>query len=62
FLDTEGPKDGFVTLDFNRAYNPPCAFTAFATCPLAPSVNHLSVAIPAGEKNYHLVDHRSTRT
>ncbi len=34
FLDTEAPKDGKVVVDFNTAYNPPCAFTAFATCPL----------------------------
>src|SRR5579862_3847692 len=53
FLDTEKPQDGFVTLDFNRAYNPPCAFTAYATCPLPPRQNYLPVAIPAGEKTYH---------
>jgi uncharacterized protein (DUF1684 family) len=46
-----GP-DGIVTVDFNKAYNPPCAFTAFATCPLPPKQNKLAVAIPAGEKNY----------
>ncbi|RYG34557.1 DUF1684 domain-containing protein [bacterium] len=54
FLDTEKPKDGFVILDFNKAYNPPCAFTSYATCPLAPEANSLKIAIPAGEKNYHL--------
>lgn len=53
FLDTEAPKDGKVTLDFNRAVNPPCAFTRFATCPLAPKENFLAVAIPAGEKVHH---------
>lgn len=42
-----------VVLDFNRAENPPCAFTEFATCPLPPTQNHLQVAIPAGEKRYH---------
>ncbi|HVV43846.1 MAG TPA: DUF1684 domain-containing protein [Bryobacteraceae bacterium] len=52
FLDTEKPKDGYVTLDFNQAYNPPCAFIAFATCPLPPRENTLSVAIEAGEKQY----------
>lgn len=52
FLDTEKPKDGYVTLDFNQAYNPPCAFIAFATCPLPPRENTLSVAIEAGEKKY----------
>lgn len=41
-----------VYLDFNKAYNPPCAFTAFATCPLPPPQNFLEVAIEAGEKNY----------
>ncbi len=53
FLNTEGPKDGFVTLDFNHAINPPCAYTKFATCPLPPKGNSLSVAIPAGEKKQH---------
>ncbi len=43
-------KDGQVTIDFNRAYNPPCAVTEFATCPLPPRDNWLSVAITAGEK------------
>lgn len=41
-------------LDFNRAYNPPCAFTLFATCPLPPAGNRLDLAINAGEKNYKL--------
>lgn len=43
---------GNTEIDFNIAYNPPCAFTAFATCPLPPSQNRLKIAIPAGEKNY----------
>jgi uncharacterized protein (DUF1684 family) len=43
---------GKVTLDFNRGYNPPCAFTAFATCPLPPPENRLDLAIAAGEKAY----------
>lgn len=43
---------GRVTLDFNQAYNPPCAFTAFATCPLPPHENRLDLAITAGEKAY----------
>lgn len=46
-------KDGMVTLDFNRAYSPPCAFTDFATCPLPPAQNRLDVAIEAGEKDPH---------
>lgn len=44
---------GFVALDFNRAYNPPCAFTEFATCPLPPAQNDLPLAVTAGEKNPH---------
>jgi uncharacterized protein (DUF1684 family) len=52
FLDTKGfNADGTVTLDFNKAYNPPCAFTPFATCPLPTKENKLTLAIPAGEKN-----------
>jgi uncharacterized protein len=43
---------GKTIIDFNRAYNPPCAFTAFATCPLPPRQNKLMVAIEAGEKTY----------
>lgn len=43
---------GRVVLDFNQAYNPPCAFTAFATCPLPPPENRLDLAVTAGEKAY----------
>ena len=53
FLHTPLPRDGFVDLDFNRAYNPPCTFTAFATCPLPVKENQLPVEIRAGELNYH---------
>jgi uncharacterized protein (DUF1684 family) len=42
--------DGTTVLDFNKAYNPPCAFTAFSTCPLPPAQNRLDLAITAGEK------------
>lgn len=49
FLVTDGPQDGAVMLDFNRVYNPPCAFTDFATCPMPPRQNHLPIAIEAGE-------------
>jgi hypothetical protein len=52
FLDTDMPRSGEVELDFNKAYNPPCAFTAFATCPLPPKQNVLTSAIDAGEKSY----------
>jgi hypothetical protein len=51
FLDVAFPgKDGKVILDFNKAYNPPCAFTEFATCPLPPPQNRLDIAVRAGEK------------
>jgi uncharacterized protein len=52
FLDTPAPKAGQLVLDFNKAYNPPCAFTPYATCPLPPKENRLSVRIAAGEKKY----------
>ncbi|MCD9006686.1 DUF1684 domain-containing protein [Luteimonas sp. XNQY3] len=53
YLDAPAPgADGRLQLDFNRAYNPPCAFTAFATCPLPPAGNRLDLAIPAGEQVY----------
>lgn len=50
FLDSDPVVDGKVVLDFNRAYNPPCAVTPYATCPFAPKENRLPVAIAAGEK------------
>lgn len=52
FLVTDPPNDREVIIDFNRAYNPPCAYTDFATCPLPPSQNRLPVRIPAGEMIY----------
>jgi len=53
FLYVPMPKDGKVRLDFNKAYNPPCAFSDFATCPLPPSQNRLmSLSVLAGEKTY----------
>ncbi|HEY5972099.1 MAG TPA: DUF1684 domain-containing protein [Pseudoxanthomonas sp.] len=53
FMDVPMPDaQGKVVLDFNRAYNSPCAFTSFATCPLPPPGNRLDLAITAGEKNY----------
>ncbi len=54
YLYADLPKDGTVVLDFNRAENPPCAFTLYATCPLPPRQNFLPVAINAGEMEYHL--------
>jgi uncharacterized protein (DUF1684 family) len=53
FFYSDMPKDGKVVLDFNKAYNPPCAFTPFATCPLPPRENHLQLRVEAGEKTYH---------
>ena len=52
FLDTGPPKDGVVTLDFNEAYNPPCAYNPYTTCPLPPPENRLRVRIEAGEMMY----------
>lgn len=46
-------KPGELVLDFNRLENPPCAYTAFATCPLPPRGNHLPIALPVGEQRYH---------
>jgi uncharacterized protein (DUF1684 family) len=58
FLYTELPDHGVsqpgeVWLDFNKLENPPCAFTAYATCPLPPPQNRLGIPIPAGEQRYH---------
>jgi uncharacterized protein (DUF1684 family) len=46
------PSNGRTVIDFNKAYNPPCAFTQFATCPLPPRQNRLPIAINAGERKY----------
>lgn len=46
-------KPGELLLDFNKLENPPCAYTAFATCPLPPPQNRLPIALPVGEKRYH---------
>jgi uncharacterized protein (DUF1684 family) len=57
FLTTDAPsngvdKPGTVTLDFNEAVNPPCAYSPYATCPLAAPENRLLVPVTAGEKRY----------
>lgn len=52
FLYADMPQDGKLVLDFNRAYNPPCAFTPYATCPLAPPENRLDLRVAAGELKY----------
>jgi len=51
-LNTPLPVNGTVDLDFNKAYNPPCTFTPYATCPLPPSENRLPISIEAGELRY----------
>jgi uncharacterized protein (DUF1684 family) len=52
FIYVKKPVDNKTFIDFNKAYNPPCAFTPYATCPLPPKQNRLAVSITAGEKNY----------
>jgi uncharacterized protein (DUF1684 family) len=52
FPDHGLDKPGTVVLDFNRLQNPPCAYTAYATCPLPPYINRLAISIPAGEERY----------
>lgn len=54
FLYTEMIDGNNVIIDFNKATNPPCAFSPFATCPLPPLENILDVEITAGEKAVHL--------
>lgn len=51
YADPPG-ADGNVVLDFNKAHNPSCAFTKFATCPLPPRQNRLAIRVEAGEKKY----------
>ncbi len=54
YLDLPAPDaSGNVVIDFNHAYNPPCAFTPFATCPLTPPENRLDLRVEAGEQAYH---------
>ena len=49
----DAPKNGEVTIDFNRTYNPPCAYNPYTTCPMPTKENRLEIRIEAGEKNYH---------
>jgi len=49
FLEADLPKGGRTILDFNKAYNPYCAYSPYAICPIVPRENRLSVAIRAGE-------------
>jgi uncharacterized protein (DUF1684 family) len=54
FMYCSPDSTGRIILDFNKAYNPPCAFSPYATCPMPPKENFLPVAIEAGEKSVHL--------
>lgn len=53
FLYADAPVDGKTVLDFNKAYNPPCAFNPYTTCPLPAEQNRMRVRITAGELDYH---------
>jgi uncharacterized protein len=53
YLHVAAPVNGKTQIDFNQAYNPPCAFTSFATCPLPPKQNSLPFRVLAGERAYH---------
>jgi len=57
FLYAAPAVDGKTIVDFNKAYNPPCVFTPYATCPLAPPENRLDLAVTAGEKKYAAAAH-----
>ena len=57
FLTPDITSDGRMVLDFNKATNPPCAFTPYATCPLAPPENRLALPVTAGEKVYRGAAH-----
>ena len=57
FMYVPLPANGAVPVDFNLAYNPPCAFNEFATCPLPPRQNRLKVRVEAGEKSYRGAEH-----
>jgi uncharacterized protein (DUF1684 family) len=53
FLYSDGmPENGRLVVDFNKSYNPPCAFSDFSTCPLPPQQNRLDLVVTAGEKDY----------
>jgi uncharacterized protein (DUF1684 family) len=54
FLYSDGmPENGRLTVDFNKAYNPPCAFNPYSTCPLPPQRNRMDIMVTAGEKDFH---------
>jgi len=56
FMYATPDSTGRIILDFNKAYNPPCAFSPFATCPMPPRENFMPAAIEAGEKSVHFAD------
>jgi uncharacterized protein (DUF1684 family) len=54
YLYSDGmPENGRLLIDFNKAYNPPCAFNEYSTCPLPPQQNRMRLYVRAGEKNFH---------
>lgn len=54
FLYSDGmPENGRLTVDFNKSYNPPCAFNPYSTCPLPPQRNRMDLKVTAGEKDFH---------
>lgn len=54
FLYSDGmPENGRLVVDFNKAYNPPCAFNPYSTCPLPPQRNRMDLLVTAGEKDFH---------
>lgn len=57
YVEAEERPDGLFVLDFNRAYNPACAFSLHYNCPVPPEENHLPVRIPAGEMDAHYIEH-----
>ena len=57
FIYIDKPVDGKAVIDFNQAYNPPCAFTEFSTCPLPPPENRVELAVTAGERKHIGLSH-----
>ncbi len=54
YLYSDGmPVSGRLTVDFNKAYNPPCAFNPYSTCPIPPQRNRMDLWVKAGEKDFH---------
>lgn len=53
FLDMRIPEKDEVIIDFNKAYNPYCAYNSIYSCPIVPLENDLPIAIPVGVKKYH---------